>query len=120
MEKLIEGDPKNAAMAAFTADPFLKYVVVVDDDVDILRDSEVIHAIAQRVRWDTDTFQITHARGSPLDPASYDPPGGSHIVTKLGIDATRKANFPDEIRVPGAEEVDLSKWFGERWREWSN
>lgn len=118
MEKLIEGDPKNAAMAAFAADPFLKFVIVVDDDVDILKDSEVIHAIAQRVRWDTDSFYVTHARGSPLDPASYDPAGGSHIVTKVGIDATRKANFPDEIRVPGTEDVDLSKWFGDRWREW--
>lgn len=118
MEKLIEGDPKNAAMAAFAADPFLKFVVVVDDDVDILNDSAVVHAIAQRVRWDTDTFQVTHARGSPLDPASYDPAGGSHIVTKVGIDATRKANFPDEIRVPGTEGVDLSTWFGDRWREW--
>lgn len=119
MEKLIEGDPKNAAMAAFAADPFLKYVVVVDEDVDILKDAEVVHAIAQRVRWDTDTFVVTHARGSPLDPASYDPAAGSHIVTKVGIDATRKANFPDEIKVPGAEEVDLSRWFGARWKEWT-
>jgi len=54
MEKLIEGDPKNAAMAAFTADPFLKYVVVVDDDVDITNDSDVWHAIATRVRNDAD------------------------------------------------------------------
>ncbi|MBI2358877.1 MAG: UbiD family decarboxylase [Deltaproteobacteria bacterium] len=118
MEKLIEGDPKNAAMAAFAADPFLKFVVVVDDDVDILKDAEVIHAIAQRVRWYTDTFQVTHARGSPLDPASYDPAGGSHIVTKVGIDATRKANFPEEIRVPGTDKVDLDALFGVRWREW--
>lgn len=118
MEKLIEGDPKNAAMAAFAADPFLKFVVVVDDDVDVLKDAEVIHAIAQRVRWDTDSFCVTHARGSPLDPASYDPAGGSHIVTKVGIDATRKANFPDEIRVPGAEAVELSRWFGDGWKAW--
>jgi 2,5-furandicarboxylate decarboxylase 1 len=48
MEKLIEGDPKNAAMAAFTADPFLKYMVVVDDNVDITNDADVWHAIATR------------------------------------------------------------------------
>jgi 2,5-furandicarboxylate decarboxylase 1 len=106
MEKLIEGDPKNAAMAAFAADPFLKFVVVVDHDVDILNDSEVLHAIATRVRADTDTFMVTHARGSPLDPASYDPAGGSHIVTKVGIDATRKSNYPAEIRVPGTETIN--------------
>jgi 2,5-furandicarboxylate decarboxylase 1 len=106
MEKLIEGDPKNAAMAAFAADPFLKFVVVVDHDVDILNDSEVLHAIATRVRADLDTFMVTYSRGSPLDPASYDPAAGSHLVTKVGIDATRKANYPDEISVPGTAEID--------------
>jgi 2,5-furandicarboxylate decarboxylase 1 len=117
MEKLIEGDPKNAAMAAFTADPFLKYVVVVDDDVDIMDDAQVLHAIATRVRWDYDAFVVTHARGSPLDPASYDPAGGSHLVTKVGIDATRKANYPEEISTPGVDDVDLSEVFGDRWQQ---
>lgn len=116
MEKLIEGDPKNAAMAAFTADPFLKYVVVVDDDVDITNDADVLHAIATRVRWDTDCFVVTHSRGSPLDPASYDPAGGSHLVTKVGIDATRKANYPLEISTPGADEVNLDAVFGDAWK----
>lgn len=117
MEKLIEGDPKNAAMAAFTADPFLKYVVVVDDDVDITNDADVLHAIATRVRWDTDCFVVTHSRGSPLDPASYDPAGGSHLVTKVGIDATRKANYPIEISTPGVNEVNLDAVFGEAWKK---
>ena len=110
LEKIIEGEPKNAAMGAFVADPFLKYVIVVDDDVNILDDGDVLHAIATRVRADTDTFVVTHAKGSPLDPASYDPLGGSHIVTKVGIDATRKANYPDEIRVPGMEKINLSEF----------
>jgi 2,5-furandicarboxylate decarboxylase 1 len=116
MEKLIEGDPKNVAMAAFTADPFLKYVVVVDDDVDITNDSEVLHAIATRVRWDYDAFQVTYSRGSPLDPASYDPAGGSHLVTKVGIDATRKANYQPELFTPGVTDVDLTEVFGEAWQ----
>src|SRR5581483_10909328 len=117
MEKLIEGDPKNAAMAAFAADPFLKYVVVVDDDVDITSDSDVWHAIAQRVRFHQDAFVVTHARGSPLDPASYDPAGGSHLVTKVGIDATRKADFPLEISTPGVIQVDLDALFGDLWKQ---
>jgi 2,5-furandicarboxylate decarboxylase 1 len=116
MDKQIEGDPKNVAMAAFTADPFLKFVVVVDDDVDITSDSDVFHAIATRVRWDRDSFVVTHGRGSPLDPASYDPAGGSHLVTKVGIDATRKADFPEEIRTPGVDAVDLDEVFGDAWR----
>jgi 2,5-furandicarboxylate decarboxylase 1 len=117
MEKLIEGDPKNAAMAAFAADPFLKYVIVVDEDVDITNDSDVWHAIAQRVRFHEDAFVVTHARGSPLDPASYDPAGGSHLVTKVGIDATRKRDFPKEISTPGVDQVDLDAIFGEAWKQ---
>jgi 2,5-furandicarboxylate decarboxylase 1 len=115
IEKIIEGEAKNAAMAAFAADPFLKYVVVVDHDVNILNDGEVLHAIATRVRADTDMFMVTYAKGSPLDPASYDPSGGSHLVTKMGIDATRKANYPDEISVPGADEIELDDYIA-GWR----
>jgi 2,5-furandicarboxylate decarboxylase 1 len=102
-------------MAAFAADPFLKYVIVVDQDVNILNDTDVLHAIATRVRADTDIFMVTHAKGSPLDPASYDPAGGSHLVTKMGIDATRKANYPDEIRVPGTDEIELDDYIA-NWR----
>ncbi|MCL5735112.1 MAG: UbiD family decarboxylase [Actinobacteria bacterium] len=110
MKNLIEGDGKNVAMAAFAADSFLKYVIVVDDDVNIMKDAEVLHAIATRVRADHDVFMVTGSRGSPLDPASYDPGKGSHLVTKMGIDATRKANYPEEIRVPGVDSVDLSAY----------
>ena len=69
-KRSLKANLKNAAMAAFAADPFLKYVVVVDQDVNILNDEEVLHAIATRVRADTDIFMVTHAKGSPLDPAS--------------------------------------------------
>ena len=31
-----------------------------------------------------------------------------HLVTKLGIDATRKDNYPPEISVPGADQIDLA------------
>lgn len=108
IEKLIEGEAKQAAMAAFVADPFLKFVIVVDHDVDFTSDTEVLHAIGTRVRGDHDIFMVPYAKGSPLDPASYDPAGGSHIVTKVGIDATRKANYPAEISVPGADEINLA------------
>jgi 2,5-furandicarboxylate decarboxylase 1 len=110
LEKMQEGEAKLAAMAAFVADPFLKFVVVVDHDVDINSDTDVLHAIATRVRADQDTFMVPYAKGSPLDPASYDPAGGSNLVTKVGIDATRKSNYPDEIAVPGMESIDMAEF----------
>ncbi len=110
IRSMIEGEAKQAAMAAFVADPFLKFVVVVDEDVDVYNDTDVLHAIATRVRADRDVFMVPYAKGSPLDPASYDPAGGSHLVTKVGIDATRKSNYPDEIRVPGADDIDLAEY----------
>jgi 2,5-furandicarboxylate decarboxylase 1 len=110
IEKMIEGEAKLAAMAAFVADPFLKFVVVVDHDVDIDSDTDVLHAIATRVRADHDIFMVPYAKGSPLDTASYNPSGGSHLVTKTGIDATRKANYPDEISVPGSETIDMAEF----------
>ena len=108
IQKMIEGEAKQAAMAAFVADPFLKFVVVVDHDVDVFNDTEVLHAISTRVRGDRDIFMVPYAKGSPLDPASYDPAAGSHLVTKVGIDATRKDNYPAEIAVPGAADIDLA------------
>lgn len=110
IRSMIEGEAKQAAMAAFVADPFLKFVVVVDEDVDVYNDTDVLHAIATRVRADRDVFMVPYAKGSPLDPASYDPAGGSHLVTKVGIDATRKSNYPDEIKVPGADDIDLAEY----------
>ena len=68
IEKMNEGAAKLAAMAAFVADPFLKFVVVVDHDVDIGNDTDVLHAIATRVRADHDVFMVPYAKGSPLDP----------------------------------------------------
>lgn len=108
IERMIEGEAKQAAMAAFVADPFLKFVVVVDHDVDVSNDTEVLHAISTRVRGDRDIFMVPYSKGSPLDPASYDPAAGSHLVTKVGIDATRKDNYPAEITVPGAADIDLA------------
>lgn len=108
IESMIEGEAKAAAMAAFVADPFLKYAIVVDHDVDVTSDAAVLEAIACRVRADRDIFMVPYAKGSPLDPASYDPAGGSHLVTKMGIDATRKSNYPDEVSVPGADGIEMS------------
>jgi hypothetical protein len=35
---------------------------------------------------------------------------GHHLVTKTGIDATRKADYPEEVSVPGVDEIDLREF----------
>lgn len=110
LKKMVEGDPKIAAMAAFGADPYLKYVIVVDEDVNVTSDEEMLHAIATRMRAQRDMFMIPYAKGSPLDPSAYRGEGDTPMVDKVGFDATRKPGYPDEISVPGAENIDLSKY----------
>lgn len=111
LKKMVEGDPKLVAMAAFGADPYLKYAIVVDDDVDITKDEEVMHAIATRMRAHRDMFMVPYAKGSPLDPSAYRGEGGAPMVDKVAFDATRKSGYPEEIRVPGTEDIDLSRYF---------
>ena len=106
MRKLMEGEPKNACFAAFAADPFLKYVVVVDDDIDIKSDSEVMHAIAMWVRPTEDIFIVPGAKGSPLDPTAED----DYLVSKVGIDATRKPGMPEMLSVPGSESLRVEDY----------
>ncbi|MEM1956460.1 MAG: UbiD family decarboxylase, partial [Candidatus Caldarchaeum sp.] len=105
-KKTVEGEAKNAVFAAFAADPFLKYVIVVDDDVNIHNDVEVMHAIATRVRADEDIFIVPNAKGSPLDPTVREPA----MVAKMGIDATRKPYHPEEIKVPGVDQLRIEDY----------
>ena len=104
IKKRHEGEAKNVIGAAMAADPFIKYVVVVDDDVDIYDDSAVLQAIATRLKPDQDAFMIRNAKGHPLDPCAYN----GYVVTKVGIDCTKPLKgFPETVRVPGAADVSL-------------
>ncbi len=93
IEKNTEGDGKNAILAAFSAHPSLKHVVVVDEDIDVYSHEEVEFAIATRFQADRDLVLIKGARGSSLDPSANE----DGTTTKWGIDATayinRKSDF---------------------------
>ncbi len=92
--------------AVLASDPFVKYVVVVDEDVNIFNDSAVIQAIATCLKPEQDAFMIKNAKGHPLDPTAR----GGYVVTKIGIDATRPMkDFPETVMVPGAKEINLDE-----------
>jgi UbiD family decarboxylase len=86
MRKTAQGEPQQAIVAALGTEFYTKYVIVVDDDVDIYDMSDVMWAVATRVRAEKDIVLIPGCKGAILDPTS-DPE--TFTVTKMGIDATR-------------------------------
>ncbi|MFU8831356.1 MAG: UbiD family decarboxylase [Wenzhouxiangella sp.] len=71
---------------------YTKFVVVVDDDIDIRNDADVLWAIANHVDPARDTLLVDHTPVDVLDFAGPEPGLGS----KMGLDATRK--WPGETR----------------------
>jgi UbiD family decarboxylase len=86
MKKASEGEPQMAVMATFGTEMYTKYVIVVDDDVDVFDINDVMWAVATRVQAEKDIFFIPGAKAAVLDPTS-DPQ--NFTVTKMGVDATR-------------------------------
>jgi UbiD family decarboxylase len=86
MKKTAQGEPQQAIMAALGTEFYTKYVIVVDEDVDIFDMNDVMWALATRVRAESDIVFIPGCKGAILDPTS-DPQ--TFTLTKMGIDATR-------------------------------
>ena len=86
IKKKNEDDGKKAIEAAFAGHKSLKYVIVVDDDIDIYSPDSVEWAIATRVQADKDVVIKSNQKGSSLDP-SADP--NTYATSKMGIDATK-------------------------------
>jgi UbiD family decarboxylase len=112
IKKRLEGEPKNALLAAFTAHPSLKMATVVDDDISPTDPIAVEYAVATRCQADRDLIIIPNTKGSSLDPSSDQE---NLLTTKLGIDATAtvlKAKERFEIaKIPGEEKINLSDYF---------
>jgi 2,5-furandicarboxylate decarboxylase 1 len=99
IEQRLVGQAKNAIMAVFGADLYMKRVVIVDHDVDVFDDRQVNWALATRCQPDRDITIITNARGSDLDPSTRE----DGYTAKWGVDATAKpslAAYTPRHRVP--------------------
>lgn len=106
LSKTHPGEPKNVAMAAFTAHVNIKTAIVVDPDVDIYDSADLLWALTNRVDWSRDTFVVPGAQGHEMDPTA----DARGVHTKLGIDATYKPdrrNYGERVRYP---QVDLSEY----------
>jgi 2,5-furandicarboxylate decarboxylase 1 len=108
IDKANPGEPKNVALAAMTAHVNVKWVIVVDSDVDIHDPSDVLWALNTRVDWSKDVFVIPGAQGHEMDPTA-DMRG---VHAKIGIDATfdkGRREYAGRVKY-GA--VDLSQYLG--------
>ena len=68
MKKTAEGEPQMAMMATFGTELYTKYVIVVDDDVDIFNMNDVMWAIATRVRAEKDIVLHSGCEGRDHRP----------------------------------------------------
>ncbi len=106
LRKRAEGEPKNAAMCAFGAYSWMKYCIVVDDDVDVYDVADVWWAMVTRSRPDKGIFIVSEAQGFPRDL--------HHLhQSKVGIDATAPLDAKEEKlrkHIPGEERVNLSDY----------
>jgi UbiD family decarboxylase len=107
IEKQLDGDGKNALLAAFAAHPSLKHAVVVDSDIDVFNVSDVEWAIATRFQASEDLLIINNARGSTLDSSANQETG---LTTKMGVDATRPFSKPKEkferAKIPASKNAE--------------
>ena len=111
IRKEYEGQGKNAALAALAADPYMKLVVVVDEDVDIYSDREVMWAVTTRTQPDRDFFFVPGSFVCIIDPSGHtgrsrNEHGGMN--TRVGIDASR----PVDISFPERCDVKQELWEG--------
>lgn len=85
IRKKNEDDGKKAIEAAFKGHESLKYVVVVDEDIDIYDMEDVEWAISTRTQLDKDLVLKPGEKGSSLDPSADQI---TRTTCKAGIDAT--------------------------------
>ncbi len=90
---------RAAMIALLTRNPFVKRVILVDEDVDIRNMREVQWALTMRFQADEDLLLLPGVQGSVIDPSTRE--DGS--TCKAGLDATfarERAGVFEKIKVP--------------------
>jgi 2,5-furandicarboxylate decarboxylase 1 len=90
-QRLRPGIVRTLSLATAAVMPRLKYVIVVDDDIDLYNVNDVMWAVATRCDPKTDMAAISGTMTSWLDPSS----GG--LTGKVLFDATKKQGFGGSI-----------------------
>jgi 2,5-furandicarboxylate decarboxylase 1 len=108
IKKRLEGEARNVILSVLgpiAGAPQAKWVIVVDEDIDVHNWDEVLWALYTRVQPERDVMIFPAMVGAPLDPSA---PIYRH-TSKIGIDATIPLGADREryarVVVPGAADV---------------
>lgn len=105
------GLPQRAMWAAWAYEPSLsKFVVVVDEDIDIRDQFQLLWAMSWHVQPERDIYVCKNTAATGLDPSVTAELGDQSqrqdlLSSKVGIDATRKHKFPARS-IPPKEDLD--------------
>ncbi len=110
---IVQVDPKrtkpgivrNLLLATAFVMGRLKYIVAVDDDIDIYNLNDVLWAITTRVDPGRDVFIVPQTMTGPLDPSAYE----LGVTSKMFIDATRKPHFRGIPSLPPQDVLERVK-----------
>ena len=89
-----------------------RFVIVVDEDVDITNMDDVLWAMMTRCDPQRDTLVIPRAWSGPLDPAIH--PDERGFNSRLIIDATRPWEWKDRFAEP-TETAEMARATREHW-----
>lgn len=113
IDKARDEDAKAAMQAAVGAHRWMKFVVVVDADVNPHDSEEVLWAIHTRFSPETG---VLHQKGVP----GFSRPDVANLhLGKLALDATAPVAMKKQFarrKFPGIEKIDLGEYLGERFR----
>lgn len=102
-----KGQARHLILTALGDAARLKWVIVVDDDVNVHDTEQVMWAAITRSQPAEDLIVVEGVAGGPLDPSAPE----KEVVSLMGLDATRPfgKDFPEVCLVPGADEFRLDE-----------
>lgn len=106
LKQRYKGQARHLILTALGDSSRPKWVIVVDDDVDVHDAERVMWAAITRSQPSEDTIIVPGVAGGPLDPSAPE----KEVISLMGLDATRPfgVDFPEVCRVPGADDFVIS------------
>ena len=101
IKKTYEGAPKQAALTALAHCDFIKFCIIVDEDIDVFNEEEVWWAVATRTQPSEDFDILRRVKGALLDPSLIE----EEATSKMIIDATKPLSYPFASRVKVPDEA---------------